>query len=314
MIVSSRDAGFQQRFMGRGPGGRAGEPMRTAAIALFLLASTTLAFAPPGLGTQGILDLTADVPPGEFRAYRVSLAAPAAIEFGGTYSGVATAQPVLPILAAIQGADGCGQGCAAAIFSYDFSQYGDAIAVNVDLDHSGITQRYGGYDIAGGGWFTTFDMPAGEYILLAASAPAESGMATLRLKVLGEATLLASQAGDSFWARGYDLSADKYDVHVLGRTGVYARAWGYTGAEAGLDVGGRMWGYLGYHQQGGAAWEGPSPSQFGFITDGEPGAYTANFPAEEWTGPLCAPVYGCDPSYGDTREDPPFAIAVDVTV
>jgi hypothetical protein len=291
--------------------------LRSFVFVLIAALALTMPAAPfaMGSGSQAVLDLSATVPAGEYRVHRVLLREAAQVEFGGTYQGVQTVQPVLPILAAVERLDaGCARGCSGAIFAYDWGMWNKPLALYADVRNDLVDQGHGTYNIGGGGWFTTATLDPGEYLLLAASAPAETGQATLRLRVLGAADVLASQAGESFWARGYDLSDSAYDVHAASRAGVYARAWGYSGAEASLDVQGRMFGYLGYHQQGGARWEGPSPAQWGFIQDGEPGAYEAIFPAEEWMGPICDPVLGCDPAFGDTREDPTFALAVDVRI
>lgn len=172
-------------------------------------------------------------------------------------------------------------------------------------------------NVRGGGWITIGTLPAGEYVLLVATAPG-AGKAELKMRTFGPTRVGAVQDGASWFDRGFDRSETSYDVFVTGNrnpfAGAHVRAWGYSGADLPLQVAGRMYGFVGYHA-GEARLVAPGGATFdSFVVDEPGGAWTASFPAEQWVGPLCAPAYGCDPDFGDTREDPAFAIAADVQV
>lgn len=286
-------------------------PLVSAALLSIALAT----MAPPGQGSgsEAVLDLTETVPAGQFRAYRVQLLEPAPIEFGGEYRGVTTQQPVLPILAVVDQVTG-GHG-AGAIFAYDFNMFAKPYAAYVVARTPTPlgNQAMGQYNIQGGGWFTSVNFPAGLYDLVAASAPG-SGNAVLRLRVLGSAQVVSADGGSSFWARGLDASTTAYDAHLWVKPGLYARAWGYSGAEFALPVSGKLYGYLGYHSPSEAHWLSPDGAPGSeFVVGGASGAWKAVFPEEEWQGPACLPRLGCDiTGFGDTREDPPFALGADV--
>ena len=74
-------------------------------LALSLLAMVAVAFVPPVAGdaSPGAVNLGGFVEAGAFRAARIQLLAPQALEIGGVFSQpVTTDHPVLPIFAALR--------------------------------------------------------------------------------------------------------------------------------------------------------------------------------------------------------------------
>lgn len=286
-------------------------------LALSLLAMLAAAAVPPAAGdAAGAADLGGIIDAGDFRAARLRLLEPAGLEVGGVFwDPVGTDQPVLPIFAAIRTADGAG---AFAVFAYDF-HFDQPLTTALQVTTPDVIHRIGNavtYDVQGGGWITFSELPAGEYVLVVAAAPG-TGQAEVKMRTFGATEVVAVQDGTTFYDRGLDRSDYGYDVFVTGNqgapAGTHVRAWGYTGADVPFQVAGRMYGFVGYHQ-GTATWSGPSGSFLDFVIDEPGGAWTAAFPQETYEGPICLPRAGCDPGFGDTREDPPFAIAADVSV
>jgi hypothetical protein len=290
--------------------------MRARPLALAALAVLPLLLAPlPQSGAETApegVDLGGPLAAGQFRAARVVLTEPGGIQVGGVYgAGIATQQPMLPLMAVLRTATGWDMG---VYFTYDFSMFQQPAALALQLQGPTGAQHLGNAvqnNVRGGGWSTWPELPAGEYVLVVATAPG-AGTAQVRMATFGPSHLVAMQEGTSFFARGLDHSAVGYDLHAQAQGGQgYARAWGYTGAEVPYQVEGRLFAYVGYHQ-GVANWV--SPGGIGFpsgLVDGEAGTWTASFPSENWEGPVC--LRNCA-LLGDSREDPPMAIGADVEV
>jgi hypothetical protein len=292
----------------------------TLVISLVLIV-TVAAQAGQGASVQTDRDLTEVVPAGEYRAYLVRLVEPGGIQWGGRYLGPTTDQPVLPILATLHAVDGGWS--SGALFAYDFSIYNQQIGAEIGvktavIDVGGSTHAPGG--TYGGGWATIFDAPAGDYRIVVGSAPA-NGNAEIRIRIPSSAIILASESGESIFVRGLDESLVGYDVHLWAAhptggvgPGALVRSWYYTGADIEIPVEGSLYGYVGYKWPTGAHWIDPSGGNVPrFVVGGAAGTWTASFPEERFTGPVCM-MGSCHPSFGDSREDPPFAIAVDVGI
>jgi hypothetical protein len=221
---------------------------------------------------------------------------------GGSYNALASDQPVLPVLNAVM-KDGAGYDMS-VIFAYDFQP-----ALHAVVRVAGVDACACDYSVGGGGW-TTYPMQPAEYLFVLVIGPGE-GSADGIFRVHGAADVLATQAGEAFWARGLDGSETALDVFGAGTSG-YVRTWQYSGHEAPLAVQGQLFGYVGYHFPTEAHWVAPDGGARLFVLGGEAGAWTASFPEESFTGPVCAGF--CLPPFGDAREDPPFAIGADVTI
>lgn len=289
-----------------------------------ILALTMIAFLLPiasvpaihGAETQTDQDLTEVVPAGEYRAYLVRLSEPGQVQFGGRYLAPTTEQPVLPLLSSIHAVEGGWH--SSALFAYDFSINDEAVGLELFAQSPAASQYVSGHErngILGGGW-TTMTVEAGEYRFVVGSAPAD-GEAELIIRVPGSAEILASDAGDSLFDRGIDSSLVGYDLHVKAAhptspaPGALIRSWYYSGAESPVEVEGSLYGFMGYKFPTQAHWLDPDGNtEERFITGGVSGEWQAVFPEEDYTGPVCA-AGDCHPMFGDTREDPPFVIAVD---
>ncbi len=290
-----------------------------------ILALTMIAFLLPiasvpaihGAETETDQDLTEVVPAGEYRAYLVRLSEPGQVQFGGRYLAPTTDQPVLPILSSLHEVDGGWY--SSALFAYDFSMNNADVGLEVLAQGPAGGQYVSGHEhsgIRGGGW-TTATIDAGEYRLVVGSAPAD-GEAELIIRVPDSAEILASDAGDSLFDRGLDQSLVGYDVHARvahptsPAPGALVRSWYYTGAEIPVQVEGALYGFIGYKWPTAARWVDPGGETHpGFITGGASGDWESSFPEERFTGPVCA-AGSCHPAFGDSREDPPFVIAMDV--
>jgi hypothetical protein len=262
------------------------------------------AFLLPVVGVQAdaAIDLSGPIPAGDFRAWRLLVTGDGTIDLGLDYSHLTSSQPVVPVLQVAM-KEGAPYSWGAS-FAMD-----DGSEPTVVVRAGGVEQRVGAYTI-GESSLSTYDVGAGEYLFVLATGPAD-GDAQMTMRVNAPGAVLASQAGKAFWARGLDLSDTAVEAFTHGNSD-YARAWRYSGADAAFPVEGHAFGYIGYHGAS-AAWVNPDGQRLGgFIVDGAPGAWSASFPAEQFLGPVC--VTPCFLNGFDSREDPPFAVAADVTI
>lgn len=258
------------------------------------------------------LDLSERIPAGEFRAWRVRLLEPGTIVLGATYDnpGVGTEHPVIPLLTVLQGPEGADVQLYKLTDDTMFRQpAGYQVVVRTLLTVQGFGAPKVNYMVGGGE--VAYDLPAAEYVLLVASANG-TDYANLRVTVAGAADVLAAQAGRAFYERGLDHSVAAFDAALQGAAGaVRARAWGYTGAELGVPVEGRLYGVVDDHQ-GAAYLEAPDGTRFATVLGEPAGTWTATFPPAAYLGPAC--VAAVCPPLLDAREDPPFVLAADVAV
>lgn len=279
-----------------------------AAVAVALLLAPGVLSQPTG----STLDLSGRIPAGEFRAWRVRLLEPGTIVLGATYDnpGVGTEHPVIPLLTVLQGPAGADVRLYQLTDDTMFRQpAGYQVVVRTPLTVQGFGAPKVNYMVGGGE--VAYGLPAAEYVLLVASANG-TDYANLRVTVAGAAEVLAAQAGRSFYERGLDHSAAAFDAALQGAAGaVRARAWGYSGADLGVPVGGRLYGVVDDHQ-GAAYLEAPDGTRSATVLGGPAGTWTAAFPPAAYLGPAC--VAAVCPPLLEAREDPPFVLAADLTV
>lgn len=283
------------------------------AVVLLALLAPLAAVPAGGSEAAAAVDLDERLKAGEFRAYRLRLLEPATIELGGTYDhpGTGTTHPVLPLMTVLRTAAGWDM----RVYTLaDDTMFRQPAGYQVLVQTPVTTQAFGAplVNYMAGGGAATYEVPAGEVVLLLASANS-TDFANLHLRIHGAAEVLATQKGRTFYDRGLDHSAIALDAHAQGAAGLVAgRAWAYSGAALPLAVGGRLYAYVG-ERQGTAYLEAPDGERFfAGLADQAPGAWTAAFPPEAYLGPVCA-ARACPPGL-DAREDPPFVLAADVSV
>lgn len=161
----------------------------------------------------------------------------------------------------------------------------------------------------GGGFGLT--LPAGTYDAVVVTAPGD-GTANAVLRVAGDVTVLSSNSGRAFFARGMDASASGYDVHAYSAAAKsHVRTWSSSGAEVPLAVSGDLWGHVGHHHGRAHGRDAGGNTYHDWVANGAAGDRTAVFPEEAWEGPSM--VRGMNLA-GDTREDSPFTLVADVTL
>jgi hypothetical protein len=251
---------------------------------------------------------------GQWYGIQVELPEPGKVVFSGYYDGIETDHAVVPTLLV---ADRLGDDDLRMYGSFLYPERpSDGASVSVRSTAANENTTTYNRTAEGRGVEVATNLAAGTYEVFVATMPA-GGDARANIWIPGSATVQGSDVGASIYARGLDESPVAWDVFTRSPGVPYARSWGYSGADVPFTVQETFHGWMGLpvFSESRAYWVAPDGDSFQdrFVESGQPGEWTAAFPAEQHQGPVCSPGgVLCGPT--PVREDPPFALGIDDTL